>query len=133
MRLWYYSTKNIIMVNYPMVIRFSMTDQIVSWGCLLMLNILSHLLPLHNLTVNLTLTEINASTYEWHTTCPVGLRPLDLPPTNSLWSIYFHKSLETLHDYFIKLSVSYTYKKKWVSNIKKIMYSRLQIFSSRST
>ena len=31
---------------------------------LTLLNILSHLLPLHNLTVNLTLREINASTYE---------------------------------------------------------------------
>ena len=91
MRIWYYSTKSIIMVNYPMVMRFSMTDQIVSWGCLLMLNILSHLLPLHNLTVNLTLREINASTYEWHTACPFGLRVFDLPPLSD--TTYTHKDL----------------------------------------
>ena len=68
-----------------------MTDQIVSWGCLLMLNILSHLLPLHNLTVNLTLREINASTYEWHTACPFGLRVFDLPPLSD--TPYIHKDL----------------------------------------
>ena len=68
-----------------------MTDQIVSWDCLLMLNILSHLLPLHNLTVNLTLREINASTYEWHTASPFGLRVFDLPPLSD--TTYTHKDL----------------------------------------
>ena len=56
-----------------------------------MLNILSHLLPLHNLTVNLTLREINASTYEWHTACPFGLRVFDLPPLSD--TTYTHKDL----------------------------------------
>ena len=108
MRIWYYSTKNIIMVNYPMVMRFSMTDQIVSWGCLLMLNILSHLLPLHNLTVNLTLREINASTYEWHTACPFGLRVFDLPPLSD--TTYTHKDLRWSVFVFIYDDVKYLCK-----------------------
>ena len=103
MRIWYHSTKNIIMVNYPMVMRFSMTDQIVSWGCLLMLNILSHLLPLHNLTVNLTLREINASTYEWHTACPFGLRVFDLPPLSD--TTYTHKDLRWSFFVFIYMTM----------------------------
>ena len=52
---------------------------------------MSHLLPLHNLTVNLTLREINASTYEWHTACPFGLRVFDLPPLSD--TTYIHKDL----------------------------------------
>ena len=89
MNSWYQATRKIII--YPIVMRFWITNQIVSWGCLLMLNILSHLLPLHNLTVNLTLREINASTYEWHTACPFGLRVFDLPPLTD--TTYTHKDL----------------------------------------
>ena len=89
MNIWYQATRKIII--YPIVMRFWITNQIVSWGCLLMLNILSHLLPLHNLTVNLTLREINASTYEWHTACPFGLRVFDLPPLTD--TTYTHKDL----------------------------------------